>query len=67
VDRYLQLVEELKLRRVEVVDTHLHADHITGSAPCATEPIAVMSEPHRRCGVALVTDWEKDFDVPQQS
>jgi sulfur dioxygenase len=30
VDRYLQLVRELELRLVKAVDTHLHADHITG-------------------------------------
>jgi sulfur dioxygenase len=30
VDRYLQLVRELDLRLVKAVDTHLHADHITG-------------------------------------
>src|SRR5262245_58680701 len=30
VDRYLQLVRELDLHLVKAVDTHLHADHITG-------------------------------------
>ena len=30
VDRYLQLVNELDIRLVKAVDTHLHADHITG-------------------------------------
>src|SRR5262245_8249742 len=30
VDRYLQLLRELDLRLVKAVDTHLHADHITG-------------------------------------
>jgi sulfur dioxygenase len=30
VDRYIQLVNELDLRLVKAVDTHLHADHITG-------------------------------------
>ncbi len=30
VDRYLQLMDELDLRLVKAVDTHLHADHITG-------------------------------------
>src|SRR3569832_748474 len=30
VDRYLQLVNELDLRLVKAVDTHLHAAHITG-------------------------------------
>ena len=30
VDRYIQLLRELDLRLVKAVDTHLHADHITG-------------------------------------
>jgi sulfur dioxygenase len=30
VDRYLRLMEELELNLVKAVDTHLHADHITG-------------------------------------
>jgi sulfur dioxygenase len=30
VERYLQLIKELDLKLVKAVDTHLHADHITG-------------------------------------
>ena len=30
VDRYLALMEDLDLRLVKAVDTHVHADHITG-------------------------------------
>jgi sulfur dioxygenase len=30
VERYLQLIRELDLKLVKAVDTHLHADHITG-------------------------------------
>lgn len=30
VDRYLRLIHELDLKLVKAVDTHLHADHITG-------------------------------------
>ncbi len=30
VDRYLQLIKELDLNLVKALDTHLHADHITG-------------------------------------
>jgi glyoxylase-like metal-dependent hydrolase (beta-lactamase superfamily II) len=37
VDRYCQLLRELDLRLVKAVDTHLHADHIWGSAS-ATPP-----------------------------
>ena len=30
VDRYLQLLGELELKLAKVIDTHVHADHITG-------------------------------------
>jgi sulfur dioxygenase len=30
VDRYIQLFSELDVRLVKAIDTHLHADHITG-------------------------------------
>src|SRR6266571_3967674 len=32
VDRYCQLLRELDLKLVKAVDTHLHADHVTGLA-----------------------------------
>src|ERR1035437_9771468 len=46
VDRYLQLIRELDLRLVKAVDTHLHADHITGLGALRdrTYCITVMGE-----------------------
>ena len=46
VDRYLKLMEELELRLVKAVDTHLHADHITGLGALRdrTHCITVMGE-----------------------
>src|SRR5947199_5012056 len=46
VDRYLQLVKELDLRLVKAVETHLHADHITGLGALRdrTHCITVMGE-----------------------
>ena len=46
VDRYLQLVRELDLHLVKAVDTHLHADHITGLGALRdkTHCITVMGE-----------------------
>jgi glyoxylase-like metal-dependent hydrolase (beta-lactamase superfamily II)/rhodanese-related sulfurtransferase len=46
VDRYLQLVHELDLRLVKAVDTHLHADHITGLGALRdrTRCVTVMGE-----------------------
>src|SRR5271155_5982519 len=46
VDRYLQLMRELDLRLVKAVDTHLHADHITGLGALRdrTQCVTVMGE-----------------------
>ncbi len=46
VDRYIQLMNELELRLVKAVDTHLHADHITGLGALRdrTRCITVMGE-----------------------
>jgi glyoxylase-like metal-dependent hydrolase (beta-lactamase superfamily II)/rhodanese-related sulfurtransferase len=46
VDRYLQLIHDLDLKLVKAVDTHLHADHITGLGALRdrTHCITVMGE-----------------------
>lgn len=46
VDRYLQLVNELDLKLVKAVDTHVHADHVTGLGALRdrTHCITVMGE-----------------------
>ena len=46
VDRYIQLLDELDLRLVKVVDTHVHADHITGMGALRdrTKCVTVMGE-----------------------
>jgi glyoxylase-like metal-dependent hydrolase (beta-lactamase superfamily II)/rhodanese-related sulfurtransferase len=46
VDRYLKLIEELDLKLVKAVDTHLHADHITGLGALRdrTHCVTVMGE-----------------------
>ena len=46
VDRYIQLLRELDLRLVKAIDTHLHADHITGLEALSerTRCITVMGE-----------------------
>lgn len=45
-DRYIQLLNELDVRLVKAVDTHLHADHITGLGALRdrTRCITVMGE-----------------------
>jgi glyoxylase-like metal-dependent hydrolase (beta-lactamase superfamily II)/rhodanese-related sulfurtransferase len=49
VDRYIQLLRELDLRLVKAVDTHLHADHITGLGALRdrTHCITVMGDRSR--------------------
>jgi glyoxylase-like metal-dependent hydrolase (beta-lactamase superfamily II)/rhodanese-related sulfurtransferase len=46
VERYLQLIRELDLRLVKALDTHLHADHVTGLGALRdhTRCITVMGE-----------------------
>jgi glyoxylase-like metal-dependent hydrolase (beta-lactamase superfamily II)/rhodanese-related sulfurtransferase len=55
VDRYLQLVRELDLKLVKAVDTHLHADHITGLGALRdhTQCITVMGEQTKADVVAM--------------
>lgn len=45
-DRYLKLLEELDLRLVKVIDTHVHADHVTamGALRDHTNCVTVMGE-----------------------
>ncbi|HUC18082.1 MAG TPA: MBL fold metallo-hydrolase [Acetobacteraceae bacterium] len=62
VDRYLQLVRELDLRLVKAVDTHLHADHITGLGALRdrTHCITVMGERTRADVVSIrLADGDK--------
>jgi len=46
VDRYLQLLDELDLRLAKAIDTHIHADHITGLGALrdATHCVTVMGK-----------------------
>ena len=46
VDEYIQLLNELDLKLVKVIDTHIHADHVTGASKLkqATNCITIMGE-----------------------
>lgn len=62
VDRYIQLLNELDLRLVKAVDTHLHADHITGLGALRdrTSCITVMGENTKADVVSMrVTDGDE--------
>jgi sulfur dioxygenase len=43
VAQYLQLVEELDLNLVLAIDTHIHADHITGLGALRTETLCAIA------------------------
>jgi sulfur dioxygenase len=62
VDRYLQLVNELDLKLVKAVDTHVHADHITGLGALRdrTHCITVMGDMAKVDVVSMrVTEGDK--------
>jgi len=61
VDRYLQLLAELDLRLIKAVDTHVHADHVTGLGALRdrTRCITVMGE---QSGVDVVSMRVGDGD-----
>ncbi|HEY7747293.1 MAG TPA: MBL fold metallo-hydrolase [Aestuariivirgaceae bacterium] len=54
VERYIKLLEELDLKLIKAIDTHVHADHITGLGELRnrTRCITVMGE---RSGVDVVS------------
>jgi len=62
VDRYCQLLRELDLKLVKAVDTHLHADHITGLGELRdrTQCVTIMGEQSKADVVAMrVNDGDK--------
>ena len=62
VDRYCQLLRELDLKLVKAVDTHLHADHVTGLGELRdrTQCVTIMGEQSKANVVAMrVADGDK--------
>ena len=62
VDRYIQLMNDLDLRLVKAVDTHLHADHVTGLGALRdrTRCVTVMGENTKADVVSLrLADGDK--------
>jgi glyoxylase-like metal-dependent hydrolase (beta-lactamase superfamily II)/rhodanese-related sulfurtransferase len=62
VDRYCQLLRELDLKLVKAVDTHLHADHVTGLGELRdrTQCVTIMGEQSKADVVAMrVADGDK--------
>jgi glyoxylase-like metal-dependent hydrolase (beta-lactamase superfamily II)/rhodanese-related sulfurtransferase len=62
VERYCQLLRELDLRLVKAVDTHLHADHVTGLGELRdrTHCVTIMGEQSKADVVAMrVADGDR--------
>jgi glyoxylase-like metal-dependent hydrolase (beta-lactamase superfamily II)/rhodanese-related sulfurtransferase len=62
VDRYCQLLRELDLRLVKAIDTHLHADHVTGLGELRdrTHCVTIMGEQSKADVVAMrVTEGDR--------
>src|SRR5688500_92773 len=61
VDRYVKLLDELQLKLIKAIDTHVHADHITGLGELRdrTRCITVMGE---QSGVDVVSMRVGDGD-----
>jgi sulfur dioxygenase len=65
VDRYIQLLNELDLRLLKAIDTHLHADHITGLGALRdrTQCIAVMGEQSKADVVSMRVNDGDSIDI----
>ena len=48
VDSYIQLLKELDLKLVKVIDTHIHADHITAASKLKNETIATLCKNYEK-------------------
>ena len=59
VERYIQLLQDLELKLLYTLETHVHADHITGSG-LLREKLSSKSVVHRDAGALcadlLITD-----------
>lgn len=62
VDRYIQLLKELDVKLIKAIDTHLHADHISGLGALRdrTQCVTVMGEQSK---VDVVSLRVNDGDV----
>ena len=59
VDQYIKLLNELDLKLVKVIDTHIHADHVSGIGELRkkTKCITLMGE---RAPADIVSMYVKD-------
>ena len=65
VDEYLAVLKELDLNLVKVIDTHIHADHITGATKLNAETncVTVMGENTPADTVQIKVKDEETIDI----
>ena len=65
VNRYIKLLEELNLKLVKVIDTHIHADHISGMAELRdkTNCVTVMGDATPADVVSMTVADNEDIKV----
>lgn len=65
VDTYLSLLERLDLRLVKAIDTHIHADHVTGLGKLRdiTKCVTVMGERSGADVVSIRVQEDEKIDV----
>ena len=65
VNRYIKLLEELDLKLVKVIDTHIHADHISGMAELRdkTNCVTVMGDATPADVVSMTVADNEDIKV----
>ncbi len=67
VDSYIKVLNELDLKLVKVIDTHIHADHITGASKLkkATNCLTIMGEHTPADAVELKVKDEEIIKIDQ--
>ena len=65
-DEYIKVLEKLELKLVKVIDTHIHADHITGLNELhkKTNCTRIMGEKSKSEVIDLkIKDNEKNYEI----
>jgi hypothetical protein len=67
LSKYFQLIDELGLRLVFAVDTHMHADHVTalGDLRAASNCATLMGEQSSAAGVLAGERFARHISIPK--
>ena len=53
-DQYISLLTQLELRLVKVIDTHIHADHISGLAELRDRTKCITIKSKKTCSMEFI-------------